>query len=158
MVRYRGTIGRPGYFFDLGGTLLALDGRDEIAFDGGGRVSVLPGVARRLARLAGTPVFVVTNQAGIAEGTLGRERFDDFCAQLAAAVGGVITAFAVCAHPRDAGCGCRKPKPGLVLRLSKVHGIDLAASTMVGDAENDRLLAVAAGIGRFVWAADYMAD
>ncbi|MFD0577303.1 HAD hydrolase-like protein [Dactylosporangium darangshiense] len=60
--------------------------------------------------------------------------------------------------PRDAGCGCRKPKPGLVLRLSKVHGIDLAASTMVGDAENDRLLAVAAGIGRFVWAADYMAD
>jgi D-glycero-D-manno-heptose 1,7-bisphosphate phosphatase len=148
---------RPAYFVDLGGTLLALDGRDEIDCDGRGRVTVLPGVPERLAAMAGTPVFVVTNQAGIADGTLTKERFDDYCVQLSAATGGVIREYAVCAHPRDAGCDCRKPRPGLVLRLAETHGIDLARSTMVGDAEVDRRLAAAAGIGGFIWAAEFLA-
>jgi D-glycero-D-manno-heptose 1,7-bisphosphate phosphatase len=143
------------HFFDLGGTLLALDGHDEIAYDAYGRVTILPGVRESLTALAGTPVFVVTNQAGIAEGTLTRERFDDFCAQLSAATAHAVTAFAACTHPRDAGCACRKPKPGLVLSLATAHHIDLAASVMVGDTENDHRLHSAAGIGRFVWAPDY---
>ena len=143
------------YFFDLGGTLLALDDHDEIAHDRQGSVTIQPGVHERLASLAGTPVFVVTNQAGIAEGTLTAERFHDFCAQLARGTGESITAFAACMHSRDAGCGCRKPKPGLALSLAEVHRIDLSRSVMVGDTDVDQRLAVAAGIGRFLWAADY---
>jgi hypothetical protein len=77
--------------------------------------------------------------------------------QLVAVIVGVITAFAVCAHQRDAGCGCPKPKPRLVLELGEAHSIELAASTMVDAAEYHRRLAVAAGIGRFAGAADYMA-
>lgn len=146
---------RPAYFFDLGGTLLALDGHDEVAVDHDGRVTIMPGVRERLATLAATPVFVVTNQAGVAEGTLTIGRFNDFCAQLSAGVGGVVTAYAVCTHPRDAGCGCRKPRPGLVFSLAEAHGVDLSASVMVGDSDVDRRLAAAAGIGRFIWAADY---
>jgi D-glycero-D-manno-heptose 1,7-bisphosphate phosphatase len=147
-------VKRRAHFFDLGGTLLALDG-DEIADDGSGRVTIQPGVRERLAALAGTPVLVVSNQAGVAEGTLTAERFEDFCAQLSAGTGAAITAFAVCVHARDAGCDCRKPQPGLARRLAEAHGIDLAASVMVGDSEDDRRFASAAGIGCFIWAADY---
>ena len=143
------------HFFDLGGTLLALDGHDEIAYDRHGRVTILPGVRERLAALAGTPVFVVTNQAGIADGTLTAERFHDFCAQLSAATAHAVTAYAACTHPRDARCECRKPLPGLVLGLARTHGIELAESIMVGDTDTDRRLSEAAGIGRFVWAAEY---
>ena len=60
-----------------------------------------------------------------------------------------------CAHPRDAGCGCRKPAPGLILGLAETHRVDLARSVMVGDTAVDRLLAANAGIGRFTWAVDY---
>lgn len=148
---------RPAHFFDLGGTLLALDEHDEIACDEQGHVTVLPGVRHWLPILAGTPVFVVTNQSGIAHGTLSIERFHDFCDQLSAATDGVITSYAVCAHARDAGCGCRKPRPELVLQLAETHRIDLAASTMIGDSDTDRELAAASGIGRFIWAADYLA-
>ena len=147
---------RPAHLFDLGGTLLALDDHNEIAYDEHGRVTILPGVRQRLAALAGTPVFVVTNQAGIANGTLTAERFNDFCDQLSAATSGAITDYAVCPHSRDARCGCRKPRPDLVLRLAETHQIDLATSTMVGDTDTDRKLAIAAGIGRFIWAADYL--
>jgi D-glycero-D-manno-heptose 1,7-bisphosphate phosphatase len=147
---------RPSaYFFDLGGTLLALDDHDEIAYDESGRVDILPGVRERLAELTATPVFVVTNQAGIAEGTLTAERFHDFCAQLSAGTGDTVTAYAACTHRRHAGCACRKPKPGLLLSLAETHRIDLARSVMVGDSDADRRLAASAGIGRFIWAWDY---
>lgn len=146
---------RAAHFFDLGGTLLELDGNDEIAHGVDGQVEIRPGVPEGLARLAGTPVFVVTNQSGLADGTLSTDALDRFCAQLSTSCGGVITAFAVCAHVRDAGCECRKPRPGLVAGLAQAHGIDLAASVMVGDTETDRQLATTAGIGLFVWADDY---
>ncbi len=138
-----------GRFFDLGGTLLALDDRGEIDWSAG-RVTVLPGVVSRLTALAGTPVFVVSNQADVPP-----SRVDDYCAALNAAVGGAIVEFAICAHPRDAGCRCRKPRPGLVVALAQRHGIDLAASTLVGDTDTDQQLAAAAGIGTFYWAHDY---
>jgi D-glycero-D-manno-heptose 1,7-bisphosphate phosphatase len=149
--------GRPAHFFDLGGTLLAL-AHGEIAFDELGRVTLLPGVRNRLSALAGTPVFVVTNQAGIAEGTITLDQFNQWCAQLSAAVPGAVTAYGVCAHARDAGCACRKPRPGLVEALTEAHGIDLANSVLVGDSEIDEQLAAAAGISRFVWAADYFRE
>jgi len=140
----------PAHFFDLGGTLLALDDHNEIALDEHGRVAILPGVREHLAALAGTPVFVVSNQSGLAAETL-----DTFRAQLTAGTGDTITGYAICTHPRDAGCGCRKPRPGLVLSLAETHRIHLAGSTMVGDTETDRQLAMNAGIGHFAWAADY---
>lgn len=147
---------RPGSFFDLGGTLLALDEHNEIAVNRHGQATLLTGVRERLASLAGSPVFVVSNQAGIAEGTLSSERLDGFCSQLSAATG-AITAYAICTHARDAGCGCRKPRPGLVIRLAEAHDIDLTRSVMIGDTRNDQELATAAGIGSFYWAADYFA-
>ena len=34
-------------------------------------------------------------------------------------------------------CGCRKPKPGMLLKAATDFNIDLSNSWMVGDGEND---------------------
>jgi hypothetical protein len=78
------------HFFDLSCTLLALEDYDEMAYDEYGRVTILPDVRERLATLAGTPIFVVTDQVGAPGGTLTAERFNDFCNQLEAGTGNSI--------------------------------------------------------------------
>ncbi len=55
----------------------------------------------------------------------------------------------------DAGCPCRKPKPGMLLDLAQAHGLELARTLLVGDSESDRRCAEAAGVGAFMWAKDF---
>ena len=43
-------------------------------------------------------------------------------------------------------CGCRKPKPGMVLQAAADLNIDLAHSWMVGDSTADLAAARAAGV------------
>ena len=143
-------------FFDLGGTLLAIED-DEIAIDGRGRVRVLPGVSEALRALAGQPVFVVSNQQGVALGTLREAEARGFIEQLDAAAGGAITDYRICMHRAEAGCPCRKPRPGMLLDLARAHGLDLARCLMVGDSENDRRCAEAAEVGAFEWAVAFFA-
>ena len=38
-------------------------------------------------------------------------------------------------------CNCRKPKPGMILKAVKEHGIDLSKSYMIGDRYKDILFA-----------------
>ena len=45
--------------------------------------------------------------------------------------------FYYCPHLPDAGCGCRKPEPGLLERAARERGIDLAVSWMIGDILDD---------------------
>lgn len=142
------------WFFDLGGTLLAIED-DEIALDGAGRVRPLPGVVERLAGMRGAPVFIVSNQAGIADGSRTPAEVDGYLRQLDRRSDGAVTDWRFCSHAKDAGCACRKPAPGLLLDLGVRHGIDLARATMIGDSENDQRAAAAAGVGRFEWAADF---
>lgn len=142
------------YFFDLGGTLVALDG-DEIHQDAGGRISLFPDVALRLKELRGEPVFVVTNQAGVALGTLTQSEAHGFIEQLNAQVGGVVRDYRICAHHPAAGCACRKPRPGMVLDLAAAHEVDLSRAVMVGDSPDDQRCAVVAGVGTFIWASDF---
>src|SRR2546423_797850 len=42
-----------------------------------------------------------------------------------------------CLHDASAGCACRKPAPGLLVEAAREHGIELAASWMVGDSDAD---------------------
>jgi D-glycero-D-manno-heptose 1,7-bisphosphate phosphatase len=142
------------YFFDLGGTLLALD-TDEIYRDEDGRVRLLPGVAEKLGALRGQRVFVVTNQGGVGLGHLTEAEARGFIEQLDSQISGIITDYRVCMHRPDAGCGCRKPLPGLVLDLAATYGVDLARAVMIGDGASDEGCARAAGVGNFVWAADF---
>jgi len=57
----------------------------------------------------------------------------------------VITQFFVCPHLPEAGCDCRKPRPGLLLQAGKQRGVDLRSAFMVGDQNADMEAARAAG-------------
>jgi D-glycero-D-manno-heptose 1,7-bisphosphate phosphatase len=140
--------------FDLGDTLLKT-ALGEIAIDPVGKVELLPGVADKLARLSAGLVFVVSNQSGVATGTLSAETAHSFIRQINDATGQAIDDYAMCFHHRDAGCACRKPRPGLVTQLLERHACAPASAFLVGDSETDRQCATAAKLGSFFWAWEY---
>jgi len=110
----------------------------------------LAGAVESVARISasGRDVVVVTNQSAIGHELVSRAVVDDIHRRLAEAVGGrggAIRAFLVCPHRRDAGCGCRKPAPGLLLRARAELGLDLVRAVMVGDQVGDVEAARAAG-------------
>ncbi|HWQ10634.1 MAG TPA: HAD family hydrolase [Holophaga sp.] len=112
-------------------------------------VVLVPGAAQAIARLnaLGVPVVVVTNQAGIGRGTYGWEDFQAVTgriAELLAAEGAHLDAVYAAPH-HERGLGeyqhpdhpDRKPNPGMLLKAAAEHGLDLAASWMIGDKELD---------------------
>ncbi|HXY86384.1 MAG TPA: HAD family hydrolase [Gaiellaceae bacterium] len=110
----------------------------------------LPGAAEAVARLgaAGFAVIVVSNQRGIARGLVSWETIraiERLVRQGAAEHGGSVAGFYYCPHETDAGCDCRKPAPGLLVRAAAEHRIDISASTMIGDSESDVEAGRAAG-------------
>jgi len=92
-------------------------------------------------------LFIISNQPGIALGYYSEEdvykmhqairrkllqygvQFDGvyYCPHLS---GGAVKDYAV-------DCGCRKPKPGLILKAAKDFNVDVKASWMIGDILND---------------------
>jgi histidinol-phosphate phosphatase family protein len=113
------------------------------------QIRLTPGAGAALARLreAGFRLFVVSNQSGVARGLFPIEALDGLerrLRELLAADGAGIEAFAWCPHhpdgsvaPYAVACDCRKPAPGMILRLAREHGLDLARSWMIGDTLND---------------------
>jgi len=104
--------------------------------------------AVRALRGAGFGTAIVTNQSGIARGYFDEADFARFQAHLLAdfaAHGAALDATYHCPHLPDAGCECRKPRPGLLLRAQREFGADLARSWVIGDKESDVGLARAAG-------------
>ena len=149
--------GNRGLFCDLGGTLVKLDENRDLPADARGniRIELLPGVAETLRPMRDHLIFIVTNQRGIARGRFTLEQVEAAIAELDRQIGGILTAWEICPHGPENGCGCRKPAAGMVLALASTYGIDLAESTMVGDQEVDEQCATAAGVGRFVYASDF---
>jgi D-glycero-D-manno-heptose 1,7-bisphosphate phosphatase len=110
----------------------------------------LPGAIEGAAALAhaGFVLAVVSNQRGIARGLLSPETLSAIEGRLQAALaphGVAIEAFRYCPHELDAGCDCRKPKPGMLLELAASLDLDLARSWMIGDAASDIQAGRAAG-------------
>ena len=146
---------RRAAFFDRDGTINVDFGHvyrpEDLAF--------VPGTPELIRRYndAGVPVLVVTNQAGIAKGLYTEAQMQAFHAymdgRLRQGWGAHIDAFYFCPHHPDytGPCSCRKPAPGLLLRAAREWDVDLSASVMYGDKESDRLAAVRAGVGEFVW-------
>src|SRR3990170_4357390 len=44
-----------------------------------------------------------------------------------------VSGIYVCPHHPDEGCACRKPRPGMLLKAAKEHGITLHKSFVIGD-------------------------
>jgi D-glycero-D-manno-heptose 1,7-bisphosphate phosphatase len=113
-------------------------------------LALIEGVGPALYRLntAGIPVFVVTNQRGVARGIMSIEqvgavnaRLSDLLGEFGASLDGVY----VCPHEIGT-CDCRKPRPGLLWQCAADHPhLDLSRSVMIGDVETDVAAGLAAG-------------
>ena len=113
----------------------------------------VPGVwdALRTAASGDWEPVVVTNQSGIGRGLFTQAAYDALeghMRALFAAEGVPLLAVYHCPHAPGAGCRCRKPAPGMILRAAREHGLDLARSAMIGDKASDAEAARAAGVGR----------
>lgn len=107
--------------------------------------------ALRLAAARGYALIVVTNQSGIGRGYFTRDDYlvlEAHIHRLFASEGVALTAIYHCPHHPDAGCDCRKPRPGMILRAAREHDIDLSRSMMIGDKPSDAEAGRAAGVGR----------
>ena len=99
-----------------------------------------PARTRRRARLAtlGVPLFVVSNQPGIARGLLTDDHMRVMQGELSRlffSCGATFAGRFYCPHAF--ACECRKPKPGLLIRAAVSHGVDLSQSWMIGDILDD---------------------
>ncbi len=110
----------------------------------------LPGSIEAIAALskAGFTVAVASNQSGLARGLFDRNALRAMhrkLRRLVAARGGRVDRIVVCPHGPGDGCGCRKPAPGLYLRLAKHYGTPLDGTPAIGDSLRDLEAARAAG-------------
>lgn len=120
-------------------------------------IELLPGAAQAIAELrgGGWKVFVTSNQGLVAKGMISE---DDLAAinfrmvALLAAEGAEVDGIYYCPHhpegtlPDYSGdCDCRKPKPGLLERAAREHGLSLSECVMIGDSLRDIQAGQAAG-------------
>jgi len=110
----------------------------------------LPGAKEAVALLVknGYRVFVASNQAGVGRGVYAQSTLDAITSYMLSGIrreGGDIDRVYYCTHRKDAGCACRKPKPGLLKKASREYGIDLKKAYFIGDTIRDVLTARAAG-------------
>ena len=96
--------------------------------------------AIRILTENGYRLIVVTNQSGIGRGLYSEADLADIHARMCRAIteaGGAIQAVYYCPHHPDAGCDCRKPEPGMLVRATREHGVDLASAALIGDTLTD---------------------
>ena len=110
----------------------------------------IKGSLEAIARLtqSGHRVVVATNQSGIARGLFDMTALNAIHDAMQRAVhqaGGRIDAIFFCPHAGDADCGCRKPKPGMLLEIARRINVELEGVPMVGDSLRDLQAAAAAG-------------
>src|SRR5262249_12369296 len=104
-------------------------------------VEILPGRREVLRRWVdeGYALFFVSNQSGIASGTVTKEAVDAAFARTVALLDLPVAEVASCPHPAfPAGCFCRKPLPGLGIWLIQRHQLAREHVVMVGDMDSDR--------------------
>lgn len=139
--------GRPAIFFDRDGVLNHVIWRDckpasprspdelDIVADAAKAISCL--------RRAGYAVFVVTNQPDVRRGLMTAETLTAIHARMLETL--AVDDIAACQHDDRDDCGCRKPRPGMLLQLAERWNIDLARSWMIGDQDRDVACGRAAG-------------
>ncbi|WP_069169944.1 D-glycero-alpha-D-manno-heptose-1,7-bisphosphate 7-phosphatase [Streptomyces griseus] len=128
--------------FDRDGTLV-----QDVPYNGDpDLVRLLPGAreAVDLLRAEGIATGVVSNQSGIGRGLL-REHDVLRVNERADALLGTLGTWVFCPHTPDAGCACRKPRPGLVVEAARRLGVPPAECVVIGDIRADVLAARAAG-------------
>ena len=145
-------------FFDRDNTLTSDKGYCHKISD----FAWMSGADSALVRLkkAAIPVFIITNQGGIAKGIFSQQdmqAFHNHLCEQALSIGGEITDIAFCPHhpdantPQDRHCDCRKPKAGLFYALAEKWQINLSRSVMIGDRDSDVQAGNLAGCSSYLY-------
>lgn len=97
-------------------------------------------------------VVIVTNQAGVAKGLYSMEDVRLLHRQMAAMLrrrGVEVDAWYFCPHHPDftGECGCRKPRPGMLLRAMRDFRAEPTGCVMYGDKRTDLVAAERAAVG-----------
>jgi imidazoleglycerol-phosphate dehydratase / histidinol-phosphatase len=145
-------MSEPVLFVDRDGTLIEEPYDNQV--DSLAKVRFMAGVFGALneLRARGFRLVMVTNQNG-----LGRPEFPfpaftqphEFVLNVFASQGIRFDEVFVCPHRANDGCGCRKPKPGLVEQYLREHVIDRATSAVIGDRDTDLEFATNIGVRGF---------
>ena len=98
----------------------------------------IPGSLESINRLkkAGYLVTVATNQSGIARGIFGEDdlkQIHNKMIRMLAARGASVDGIYYCPHGPHDNCICRKPKPGLLIKIAREFDIKLSETPFVGD-------------------------
>ncbi|VBA43593.1 D-glycero-beta-D-manno-heptose-1,7-bisphosphate 7-phosphatase [Mycobacterium attenuatum] len=109
-------------------------------------VQPTPDAMRALRRLRehGLLLAVVTNQSGVARGLISTDQLTAVNARVDALLG-PFDSWQVCTHGETDGCGCRKPRPGMVLAAADALAVPPSRCVMIGDTGGDVEAALAAG-------------
>lgn len=128
-----------------------------------GEWELRPGVRERLRRYDWGPhglrLGIASNQDRVGYGLLTHAMAARLLAEMVvAAVGplGPWARIALCPHRPEAGCGCRKPRPGLLLDLMGHFHLGPQATLFVGNHPDDREAAARARV-RFMWEEEFFA-
>lgn len=124
------------------GTIRTIFRPDQLVF--------MPGIVQvlRAARRLGFKIIIISNQPDIGLQKIRSGRFQQIDTKIRHMVDGAYYCFH---HPfarlslYRRRCGCRKPKPGLILTAVREHQIDVSRSFMLGDGVNDVKAGAAAG-------------
>lgn len=135
-------------FLDRDGTMIV--DPPDLRVDRISKIHLFPDVFKAIKRLSELDygVFIVTNQAAIAEGRINEEdfhRLNGIVLELLEPTGVKVLKTYFCPHAEDGSCDCRKPKPKLLLDAAKEFDIDLKESYSIGDRESDIEAGIAAG-------------
>lgn len=110
----------------------------------------IPGSLEAIALLSqsGYRVLVATNQSGVGRGLFEMATLNAIHDKMHRALGlagGRIDGIFYCPHAENAGCNCRKPKPGLLEEIAHRFGVSLEGVPVIGDSLRDLQAAAAVG-------------
>src|SRR6478672_9829196 len=94
------------------------------------------GAAIRKINEHGMKAVLITNQSGVGRGYFEEASVHEVHSILRTELkiqNAKLDAIYACIHHPDAGCGCRKPNPGMLLKAQEEMNIDLTQSFVIGD-------------------------
>lgn len=100
---------------------------------------------------------IASNQAGVALGYIDAVTCMQMLVELAVSITGRwprTNTIRSCPHKVDAGCECRKPKPGMIHDIRDEYGVVNSQIVCVGDMDSDKQAAEAAHV-EFQWIWDF---
>lgn len=121
------------------------------------RLTLLPRAAKAIKLINHSPfkAILTTNQAGVARGYFPESmviKVNKWLETLLMIEGAFLDKIYYCPHHPDTGkkpyrskCGCRKPRPGMLLKASRDFSLDLSLSYVIGDKLSDIEFAKNAG-------------